>query len=225
MSPREVILKHRAPWAPEKGLRMWVSGEAQGSQEDLILHPGARKLLATWAGLKGERPAPRRGDLDLRQVPRQAPWLFILEPAGEARSFRYRLAGTAVCSFLKREVTGSDFLSGWERFERGAITRALAAVTGKLQPAHFRIRFLTDGGQRIGADMLALPLLARDGITVHVLGGLFPHANPEIWHYERLAPADLASLRLFEGRLDMPGLAGAQAPRKFRLISGGLDLP
>ena len=204
---------------------MWVSGEAQGSQEDLILHPGARKLLATWAALKGERPAPARGDLDLRQVQRQAPWLFILEPAGEIRAFRYRLAGTGICGFLKREVTGSDFLSGWERFERGAISRALAAVTGKLQPAHFRIRFLTDGDQRIGADMLTLPLLARDGRTVHVLGGLVPHANPEIWHYERLEPADLASLRLFEGPLDMARMGETQAPRKFRLISGGLDLP
>ena len=36
---------------------MWVSGEARGSQEDLILHPGARTLLETWAGLKGGRPA------------------------------------------------------------------------------------------------------------------------------------------------------------------------
>ena len=98
-------------------------------------------------------------------------------------------------------------------------------MTAKLQPAHFRIRFLTDGDQRIGADMLTLPLLARDGRTVHVLGGLFPHANPEIWHYERLAPADLASLRLFEGPLDMARMGETQAPRKFRLISGGLDLP
>lgn len=202
---------------------MWVSGEAQGSQEDLILHPGARRLLASWSELRGDRQVPERSDLDLRQVRRQAPWLFILERAGETPDFTYRLAGTAVCSFLGREVTGTDFLAGWERFERRAMLAALSAVTSHLQPAHFRIRFLTEAGQRIGADMLALPMLARDGRNVHVLGGLFPHANPEIWHYARLTPADLASVRLL--REGQAGSSPAQAPRKFRLISGGLDLP
>lgn len=205
---------------------MWVSGEARGSQEDLILHPGARMLLGLWMDLKGERAAPARGDLDLRQVPRQAPWLFILEPAGEAQRFTYRLAGTGLCGFLRKEVTGADILAGWGRFERGAIARALSTVTGRLQPAHFRLRYLTDSGQRIGADMLALPITARDGRSVHVLGGLFPHANPDIWHYDTLSPADLAAVRLFDGRPESLGAReGAQAPRKFRLISGGLDLP
>lgn len=204
---------------------MWVSGEARGSQEDLILHPGARALAGHWLALKGDRPAPTRGDLDLRQMRRQAPWLFILEPGGEANGFIYRLAGTGLCAFLKKEMTSGDFLAGWGRFERGAMARALGAVTARLQPAHFRIRYLTDRGQKIGADMLALPITARDGRAVHVLGGLYPHGSPEIWSYDRLAPADLAGVRLFEGRPETMGvLPAAQAPRKFRVISGGLDL-
>lgn len=204
---------------------MWVSGEARGSQEDLILHPGARMLLGQWLALKGDRPAPARGDLDLRQIRRQAPWLFILEPAGETQGFTYRLAGTSLCAFLKKEMTGTDFLAGWGRFERGAIARALAAVTTKLQPAHLRLRYLSDEGQRIGADLLALPMTARDGRTIHVLGGLYPHGNPDIWHYEMLTPADLAAVRLFDGNPEEMGARRmAHAPRKFRLISGGLDL-
>jgi len=205
---------------------MWVSGEARGSQEDLILHPGARTLLGHWLTLKGDRPAPARGDLDLRQFRRQAPWMFIVERAGERGDFTYRLAGTALCGFLKTEVTGTEFLAGWGRFERGAMLRALDAVTGKLQPAHFRIRYATDSLQHIGADMLALPMTARDGRSVHVLGGLFPHGNPEIWSYDRLSPSDLAGVRLFDGRPETIGArAEPHAPRKFRLISGGLDLP
>ena len=204
---------------------MWVSGEARGSQEDLVLHPGARLLLGQWLDLKGDRPAPARGDLDLRQFRRQAPWLFILEPAGEASRYSYRLAGTALCAFLKAEMTGADFLAGWDRTQASAISRGLGAVTGRLQPAHFRVRYLTDRGQKIGADMLALPMTARDGRSVHVLGGLFPHGSPEIWTYDRLAPADLAGVRLFEGRPEMMGIVpAAQGPRKFRVISGGLDL-
>lgn len=205
---------------------MWVSGEALGSQEDLILHPGARRLLDLWQGLKGERQLPGRADLDLRQLPRQAPWLFIVEPAGEALDYRYRLAGTGICGLLRREVTGTDFLAGWERFERGAIARALTAVTTRLRPAHFRLRFLTDRGQKIGADMLALPVLARDGTSIQVLGGLFPHASPEIWTYDTLTPTDLAAVRLLDvGRDSVAVAEETHAPRKFRLISGGLDHP
>ena len=205
---------------------MWVSGEARGSQEDLILHPGARSLLGLWQDLRGGRDLPGRADLDLRQMPRQAPWLFIVETAGEAPGFRYRLAGTGICGLLRREVTGTDFLAGWESFERGAIARTLRVVTHRLRPAHFRLRFLTDRGQKIGVDMLALPVLARDGRTAHILGGLFPHANPEIWHYDSITPADLVSVRLFDGRGDsIAAREPAQAPRKFRLISGGLDHP
>jgi len=205
---------------------MWVSGEARGSQEDLILHPGARMLLGHWTALKGDRAAPGRADLDLRQLRRQAPWLFILAPAGETGLFTYRLAGTGLCAFLKKEMTGTEFLAGWGRFERGAMVRALSAVTGGLKPAHFRVRYLTDNLQRIGADMLALPMMARDGRCVHVLGGVFPHGNPDIWSYERLAPADLAGVRMFEGQSEtLHAPAETQAPRKFRLISGGLDHP
>ncbi|MCA3555812.1 PAS domain-containing protein [Aestuariivirga sp.] len=205
---------------------MWVSGEARPSQEDLILHPGVRLLLGHWLALKGGRPAPSRGDLDLRQLRRQAPWLFILAPGSGPDRYIYRLAGTGICEFMRHEITGTGFLAGWGRVERAAILRALGDVTGKLQPAHFRIRYLTDRGQKIGADMLALPMTARDGEAVHVLGGIYPHGSPELWSHDRLAPCDLAAIRLFGGNTGDPESTSiAQAPRKFRLISGGLDRP
>ena len=202
---------------------MWVSGEPRGSQEDLVLHPGARLLLGLWLDLKGERPAPARADLELRQLRRQAPWLFILEPSGEANGFTYRLAGTAMCAFLKSEKTGANFLSDWGRPQAGAISRALGAVTARLQPAHFRLRYLTDQGQKIGADMLALPITARDGHSMHVLGGLFPHGSPDIWHYDSLTPSDLVGVRLFNGKADdLPARVPVQETPRLRLIPGGL---
>lgn len=205
---------------------MRVSGEAPASQEDFILHPGARLLLGHWLALKGGRPAPSRGDLDLRQLRRQAPWLFILSLGGEADRYTYRLAGTGICGFMRHEITGTGFLAGWGHFERGAIARALGGVTGRFQPAHFRIHYLTDRGQKISADMMALPITARDGQAVHVLGGLFPHGSPELWNYDQLAPSGLAGIRLFAGDTgEMEVANAAQAPRKFRLISGGLDRP
>lgn len=194
---------------------MWVSGEARGSQAETELPPQAVMLLRIWQEMKGTRSAPERGDLDLRQLPRLVPWLFIAEPRDTG--FAWRLAGTGLCAFHGRELTGSDFLAGWERFEREAMGQALAAVTEGHDRAVMQLRFRTDRGQTIAAQLLALPMLAKDGAT-HVLGGLFPEDCRGLNHYDSLAPAELVQLRMLDG-----AMAETQARRKFRVISGGLD--
>lgn len=202
---------------------MWVSGEARGSQAETEPGERAHLLLRVWQGLKGERSAPGRSDLDLRQLPRLVPWLFIAEPEVGSTGYHWRLAGTGIVQFLGCEVTGGDFLSGWERFERGVITKALGAVTGQHQSALFRMRYLSDRGDLLDAEMLALPMLARDGATTHVLGGLFPQMEAKIRHYARVAPAELSVARVL-GHADVASPASqAQARRKFHVISGGLD--
>ena len=201
---------------------MRVSGEARGSQVETILHPGARWLIATWVKAKGAKPRPDRADVDLAQVPRLAPWLFIAE-ATPAGGYGYRLAGTGLCGFLGREVTGTDLLAGWDLFESGVIDRALRSVVRRNRLAHLRLRFLTDRGETVGADMPALPMTARDG-TVHVLGGLFPHADPKLWTYGSLAPVEVAAARVIDPKRQEIAAEDPQGRRKFRVISGGLDI-
>lgn len=204
---------------------MWVSGEARGSQAETVPGPEARMLLGIWQEMKGRHSAAARGDLDLRQLPRLVPWLFIAEPAAGssslACSLTWRLAGTGIGQFLGREVTGSDMLAGWAPFERGVLARALGAVTRRHQTALFRLRFLSDRGTAHEAEMLALPMLARDGATTHVLGGLFPAEEPKPHHHDRLTPAEVTAARLTDtGEALHAG--EAQARRKFRVITGGL---
>lgn len=202
---------------------MWVSGEARGSQAETELGQRARMLLRIWQGLKGERSAPLRGDLDLRQLPRLVQWLFIAEPAREGGAFTWRLAGTGITGFLGHEVTGSDVLAGWERFERGVIARSLAAVAERHESALLRLRYRSDRGDTADAEMLALPMLARDRETTHVLGGLFPKLDAPLRHYDRMTPAEIAAARLLgDDDLAAPAFS-AQARRKFHVISGGLD--
>lgn len=201
---------------------MWVSGEARGSQAETQAGPRALMLLRIWHGLRGAHTAPARADLDLRQLPRLVPWLFIAEPKTGTSSLTWRLAGTGIGQFFGREVTGGDFLAGWEHFERGVMAKALGAVTGRHHTALLRLRYLTDRGQQRDAEMLALPMLARDSETTHVLGGFFPQEEPEPGHHDRLVPSDVAAARVFEpAGLSAPG--EAQARRKFQVISGGLD--
>lgn len=202
---------------------MWVSGEVRTSQEETLPGPSARHLLRCWEGLRAGRSAPQRRDLDLKQLRHLAPCLFIAEQAGAKPGYVWRLAGTGLCGLHRRELTGSDFLAGWDTFERNVILRLLTGVTGSHKPASLRLAYVTDRGQQIGAEILALPLIAADGVTTHVLGGLFPATQQDLRHYDTLMPLQLTVARFLDpATLEDASPGGTpQARRKFHVIPGG----
>jgi hypothetical protein len=153
------------------------------------------------------------------------PNLFIAEHCAKTNSFRWRLAGTAICGLLEREVTGSDVLDGWDRFEGEVIRRFLTGVSGTHQPALLRVRFTTDRGQQMVAEMAAFPMLAADGASTQVLGGLFAFPDAQLKYYDRITGREILSARFAasEPAAALPEEALTQARRKFRVISGGLD--
>lgn len=205
---------------------MWVNEEARASQEETI-HASNRMLFRSWETLRGQRSAPARQDLDLKQLRKLLPGLFIAEHVNQGQDYRWRLAGTGICSLLGREVTGASLLDGWDEFEAGVIRRFLSTVTASHQPALLRIRFTTDKGQQITAEMAVFPLLAADGASTHVLGGFFTFPDPQLKHFDTLTARELVSARFAasEALASLPGEPLAQAPRKFRVITGGLDKP
>ncbi len=203
---------------------MWVNEEARPSQAETI-HPSNRMLFRHWETLRGQRSAPARHDLDLKQMRKLLPGLFIAERSAGAAEFRWRLAGTAICGLFGRELTGSDLVDGWETFESGVILRFLSTVTAAHQPALLRMRFTTDRGQSITAEMAAFPIIAADGTSTHVLGGFFTFPDPQLKHFDALTGRELLSARFApnEALAALPEEALTQVRRKFRVISGGLD--
>ena len=203
---------------------MWVNEAAQPSQEETI-HPSSRALFQFWESMRGERSAPARNDLDLKQIRKLVPCLFITEQSDQAEDFRWRLAGTAIGTLLGQEVTGTSFLAGWDDFESNVIRRFVTTVSSAHQPALLRLRFTTDRDQSIVAEMAAFPLVAADGQNTQVLGGLFTFPDPELKYYDRLTGRELLSARFAASEIlaALPGECQAQARRKFRVISGGLD--
>jgi hypothetical protein len=204
-------------------LGMWVNEQARTSQEETI-HPLSSLLFQAWEGMRGTRSAPSRHDLDLKQLRKLVPNLFIAEQAAPAQEFRWRLAGTAICALLGREVTGSALTDGWDAFEGNVIRRFLAGVSGTHQPALLRLRFTTDRGQHIMAEVACFPMMAADGTSTQVLGGLFIFPDAELKHYDALTARELVSARFASGE---PVAAPreevmVQARRKFRVIAGGL---
>ncbi len=65
-----------SPW----GYSMLVNDSKEASQAYAhIQHPGTRALFSFWEKIRGEKAAPNRDDLDLKQISPIVPNLFILE--------------------------------------------------------------------------------------------------------------------------------------------------
>jgi hypothetical protein len=207
---------------------MLVNDENTPSQDEtIILHPSSRMLFRFWEAMRGDAPSPRRSDLDLKQIRSLIPNLFIGEYAEKARMFRWRLAGTAICELYRKELTGTNLLAGWDSFETDTIARFLSSTLKSNQPAVLRFRLQTDRDQVIGLEMAAFPLLAADGVTTHLMGGIFPFRETAPLDYTAITGFELSAARLVwtENLPDAKPAEhpAAQARRNFQVIPGGLS--
>ncbi len=207
---------------------MLVNDETTLSQDETtILHPSSRMLFRFWEAMRGDNPQPRRDDLDLHQIRQLVPNLFIGEYAVKARMFRWRLAGTGICELFRRELTGTNMLAGWDAFEVDTISRFLSSTMNSKQPAVLRFRMYTDRDQIVGAEMAAFPMLAVDGVTTHLLGGVFPFRETWSLGYTALTGFELSAARLVWTE-NLPEAPPQEHPatvarRSFHVIPGGLS--
>jgi len=134
--------------------------------DDTIL----RAFFAYWRRVCGDRPMPRRGDIDPIDMPHTVlPHLILLDVQHDPLDFRYRLAGTLVV-----ERSGFEF--------KGRLTTELpisrpmalhaefAKVAGDGRPRHsgFSYRSLRDEYKNV--ERVVAPL-SEDGVRVTQLIG------------------------------------------------------
>jgi hypothetical protein len=194
-----------------------------------ILHPGSRALFRYWEKIRAERAAPNRDDLDLTQIRYLVPNLVMLERDNIRLSYKWRLAGTRTCELYRRELTGTDALMGWDKFESQAIKRLFDGVVTSLQPCLIRFRLNTTLNQTIGAELIGLPLQARKDVRIHILGGIFPFREIDNLGYDGIASLELSGARTIwtehlPGDRLVAGLRDPQDPAEFapfQIIQGG----
>ena len=88
-----------SPW----GYSMSVNDLKEASQAYAhIQHPGTRALFSFWEKIRGEKAAPNRDDLDLKQISPIVPNLLILERDHLHQTYKWRLAGSEMASFTAR---------------------------------------------------------------------------------------------------------------------------
>lgn len=213
-----------SPW----GYAMLVNDSKEASQAYArIQHPGTRALFSFWEKIRGEKAAPARDDLDLRQISPLVPNLLVLERDHLNQTFKWRLAGSEISQLYRQKLTNTDALAGWRGFERNSLKQLFTTVVTGLQPCLVRFHLTTDTGQVIGAELIGLPIHARNGSRFHVFGGIFPLRDISNLGYSAITCLELAAARSIwteplPGDKLVASLDNPDArPAGLRLIRGG----
>ena len=215
-----------SPW----GYSMLVNDSKELSQAySHILHPGTRTLFRFWEKIRAENAAPNRDDLDLKQISNIVPNLVMLERDHLHQTYKWRLAGSQTCSLFRQQLTGTDALAGWDSFERNTLKQLFDTVVASLQPCLVRFRLTTDSDQVLGAELLGVPIHARNGSRFHILGGVFPFRDISALAYGAITHRELSGARSIwtehlPGDKLVAGLRnGSNMATGLRLIRGGRE--
>lgn len=137
----------------------------------------ARDLLAYWYRLAAGRQAPRRDEIDPRDIKRHLADMFILE-LERPGLFAFRLAGTGICATYGAELRGEAFPDLWQAEARLDVVALLERVVGNAEPAILEIAGESIRERRVRFEILLLPLAAADGRLSRVLGCVAPLEEP-----------------------------------------------
>lgn len=134
-------------------------------------HAATRELYAYWDRLRGERPAPRRDELDPTAIPRLLPDIALLE-RHESGAIAVRLAGTRLCELFQRELRGSLFRALWTAGSRSEVEEVLVDVMAEAGVAVVATSCRRAGREPLAAEMVALPLADRAGRRCFAIAAL-----------------------------------------------------
>lgn len=133
--------------------------------------PEAIQLLTYWRSKGIDGQIPSRTSIKPREIVKLLPNVFIAEPTGD--DWRFRLVGTSLSSYFRAELSGKTLRTIYKPETADQLTKAFDAVAARREPINMRGRFLGVGIDSHEAEGLILPILAPDGRTVFVFGGVF----------------------------------------------------
>ena len=137
------------------------------------------EIFTYWEQLRGNADAPLRNLIQPSAVRHILPQLFILESVPNEAP-RFRLAGTAICSFMGRELRGESFATLWAGSQPDDPVRIAAGVMAHVVPALINATGYSISGRNIAFEMVLMPVRSAGDVCDRLLGCLTPVA-PASW--------------------------------------------
>jgi hypothetical protein len=177
-------------------------------------HTTSRMLFSYWNTLRGDRPAPERGDIDPGQIRHVLANTFILE-LGPDHDADIRLAGTRLCALFGRELKGEAFDSLWVASSRSEIQRCIDVVVEESTGIVAGIVGIAQESRTIPLEMILLPLRRHGKADSRILGALAPAALPSWIGMHRVSRLDVISVRVISpNRREIASFGGGDRSRE-----------
>lgn len=148
-----------------------------GHRGVVMKHAANRSLYRYWDGLRADRPAPLRHEIEPAAIGSMLSDTYILE-ATDSRHYTYRLAGTRVCGYFGRELKGENWLDGWSRQDRETLSTLLSAIVTEGTGGLVRFTGINDRDQAVPFEAILLPLVNRGTGFTRILGATMPLDSP-----------------------------------------------
>jgi len=167
--------------------------------DDATLHPTSRKLFNTWERIRGDRTAPSRSAISMRDLSAILPSTCILQRDPHHMSYVYRLAGSAACKMAGRQLTGTTAFDDGSDFDRETIVRTLDTVVAMKRPciAHFVAQSFS--GREISFEFAAVPVISADEEEVQILATMAPFLDARALNADPLVQFHVRMTRILRG--------------------------
>lgn len=169
--------------------------------------PSTRELFAYWNELRGARSAPERRDIDPTRIRHALANTFILE-ATEAGEFRFRLAGSHLCSAYCRELKGRSFARLWHARDRDAVETLIKAVTDDHAVALLTFSGSGQHAAQVSFETILLPLRHNGTTNTRIIGAITAMEEPYWLGMHPILEQRISGLRLIwpdDPSADLPG--------------------
>lgn len=200
----------------------------------------SQSLFTYWNNLRGDRPAPRRFEIEPAHIAKYLPDTFILERVDQG-TLRFRLAGTRISEAFGTELRGRNLLDLFNGEDATTVQQQIALVTSNAAVSLFEISADNGCGMSTAFEVLILPLTHTGDAIERFLGSVTPINKPK-W----LGAVPLTHRTLLRHEIIWPDaepgnaieIVNGQAPflpavrearivrsarRQFRVYEGGLN--
>jgi len=200
-------------------------------------HNSSKKIYEYWNEVRDGRIAPNRLEIEPAKIADVLLDVFILE-CHDISTYRFRLAGTRLCTALGHELRGRNLLDYWSGDDREAVQNLLHNVAKDGAGAVMEFTCSNGDRERAVFEMIVLPLV-HNGRTVNRILGSVGALNLPYW----LGSVELSQLHLTSFDLLWPNIQPAQpvalvetavqadpntptvtdGRRRFHVVEGGLS--
>lgn len=137
----------------------------------------SQSLFTYWNGLRRDRLAPKRFEIEPSCIAGYLPDTFIIERV-DPRTARFRLAGTRISEAFGAEFRGTNLFELFDELDAALLQRQIEAVTSQGAVGLFMISADNGSGLSTTFEVLLLPLTHTRDTVDRFLGSIAPVEKP-----------------------------------------------